>query len=163
MLIYRKTSTLAVRHVFNPEFMGTMAEAAVKHGVKVVGHVAEEAAGKLAGDWVKKVAEKVRGHLTDHSEKLSGVLVEANEKAWKTIEIALGGQRFWDRFASAEDHALREQVKAFLTSAVKEDDPGYLTACLKELRQAKEKGHLDGGHRVPPGKPRGGSRPLRTI
>ena len=23
--------------------------------------------------------------------------------AWKTIEIALGGQRFWDRFASAED------------------------------------------------------------
>ena len=72
MLIYRKTSTLAVRHVFNPEFMGTMAEAAVKHGVKVVGHVAEEAAGKLAGDWVKKVAEKVRGHLTDHSEKLSG-------------------------------------------------------------------------------------------
>ena len=64
-------------------------------------------------------------------------------KAWKTIEIALGGERFWDRFASAEDHALREQVKAFLTSAVKEDDPGYLTACLKELRQAKEKGHLE--------------------
>ena len=32
---------------------------------------------------------------------------------------------------------------AFLTSAMKEDDPNFLTACLKELRQAKDKGHLD--------------------
>ncbi len=80
---------------------------------------------------------------------MTEALALSNEKAWKTIEIALGGQRFWDRFASAEDQALREQVKAFLTSAVKEDDPGYLTACLKELRQAREKGQLtasDGFH-----------------
>ena len=33
-------------------------------------------------------------------------------------QIALGGERFWDRFAAAEDRALREQVKAFLASAV---------------------------------------------
>ena len=52
------------------------------------------------------------------------------------------GNGFWDRFASAEDQALREQVKAFLESAMPEDDPGFLTACLKELRQAKTKGHL---------------------
>ena len=163
MLIYRKTSTLAVRHVFDPGSLGTVAEAAVKHGVKVAGRVAEEAAGKLAGDWAKKLAERVRGHLTDHSEKLSAVLVHANEKAWKTIEIALGGERFWDRFASAEDHALRDQVKAFLSTAVQTDDPGYLTACLKELRQAREKGHLAGGRRVPAGQPRGRSRPLCKV
>ena len=128
-----------------PHVMGTVAEVVVKDGAKVLGHIAEEAAGKIAGDWVKKVAEKVRSHFTDHSEKLTEALARSNEKAWKTIEIALGGQRFWDRFASAEDQALREQVKAFLTSAVKEDDPGYLTACLKELRQAREKGHLTTG------------------
>ena len=142
MLIYKKTSTLAVRHVFDPHVMGTVAEVVVKDGARVLGHIAEEAAGKIAGDWVKKVAEKVRSHFTDHSEKLTGALARSNERAWKTIEIALGGQRFWDRFASAEDHALREQVKAFLASAVPEDDPGYLTACLKELRQARAKGHL---------------------
>ena len=130
MLIYRKTSALAMRHVFNPQ---------------VLGLIAEETGGKLAGDWVRTVAEKVRGHFTDHSAKLTEALAGANEKAWKTIEIALGGQRFWDRFASAEDHALREQVKAFLASAVKEDAPGYLTACLKELRQARDKGHLTAG------------------
>ncbi len=142
MLIYKKTSILAVRHVFDPQVMGTVAEVVVKDGARILGHIAEETAGKIAGDWARKVAETVRSHFTDHSEKLTEALARSNERAWKTIEIALGGQRLWDRFASAEDHALREQVKAFLTSAVKEDDPGYLTASLKELRQAREKGHL---------------------
>ncbi len=123
MLIYKKTSTLAVRHVLD-------------HGARMLGHLADA----TVGDWARNVAEAVQDHFTDHSEKLTEALARSNEKAWKTIEIALGGQRLWDRFASAEDHALREQVKAFLTSAVKEDDPGYLTACLKELRQAARKG-----------------------
>ena len=79
MLIYRKTSTLAVRHVFDPQIMGSMAEVVVKDGVKVLGHIAEEAASKLAGDLVKKLAEKVRGHLTDHSEKL-GIAISTVEK-----------------------------------------------------------------------------------
>ncbi len=127
MLIYRKTSTLAVRYVFDPHLLGALAEAA---------------AGERAGDLVKKLAENVRRHFTDHSEKLTQALDLSNDRAWKTIEIALGGQRFWDRFASAEDQALREQVKAFLASAVPEDDPGYLAACLKDLRQARQKGHL---------------------
>jgi hypothetical protein len=142
MPIYKKTSTLAVRHIFDPQVMGTMAEVVVKDSAKVLGHIAEEAAGKLAGDWVKKMAEAVRGHFTDHSERLTEALARSNERAWKTIEIALGGQRFWDRFASAEDQALRTQVKAFLESAVAEDDPDYLTACLKELRHARANGHL---------------------
>src|SRR4051812_25792629 len=103
MLIYRKTSTLAVRHVFDPHVAGTVAEVVVKDGAKVLGHVAEEVAGKLAGDWVKKIAEGVRSHFTDHSQKLTEALSRSNERAWKTIEIALGGRRFWDRFASVTD------------------------------------------------------------
>ncbi len=142
MLIYKKTSTLAVWHVLDPNVVGSVAEVVVKDGAKVLGRIAEETAGKIAGDWVKKAVEGVRSHFTDHSERLTEALAQSNEKAWKTIEIALGGQRFWDRFASAEDQALREQVKSFLESAVQEDDPGYLTASLKELRQARAKGHL---------------------
>ena len=142
MLIYKKTSTLAVWHVLDPQAVGSVAEVVVKDGAKVLGRIAEETAGKIAGDWVKKAVEGVRSHFTDHSERLTKALAQSNEKAWKTIEIALGGQRFWDRFASAEDQALREQVKSFLESAVQEDDPGYLTASLKELRQARAKGHL---------------------
>jgi hypothetical protein len=145
MSIYKKTSTLAVRQVFHPESWGAVAEAFAKDSARVFGHVAEEATGRIVGDWAKAVAEKVRGHLTDHSELLSKALAESNERAWKALEIGLGGQRFWDRFASAEDQALRDQVRDFLTSALKEDDPGYLAACLKELRQARENGLLAPG------------------
>src|SRR5271157_4805644 len=141
MSIYKRISTLAVRHVFQPEALGAVAEVVVKGITGVLGPVAGEATSKIAGDWVKNV----RSHFADHSKRLTEALARSNEKAWKTIEIALGGQLFWDRFASAEDHALREQVKAFLASAVQEDDPDYLTACLKELRQARAKGHLTAG------------------
>jgi hypothetical protein len=58
MLIYNKTSTLAVRRVFDRAVMGSVAEAMVKDSAKVLGHIAEEAAGKIAGDWVKAVAER---------------------------------------------------------------------------------------------------------
>ncbi len=88
------------------------------------------------------MAENVRSRFTDHSERLTEALALSNERAWKTIEIALGRQGFWDRFASAEDKALRDQVKAFLESALAEDDADFLTTCLKELRQARAKGHL---------------------
>jgi formylglycine-generating enzyme required for sulfatase activity len=138
MPIYEKTSTLAVWHVLDPQVIGSLAEGVVKGGAKVLGNVAEEAAGA----WVKSVVGRVRRHFTDHSEKLTEALAQSNERAWKTIEIALGGQRFWDKFAPVEDQALRAQVKSFLESAVQEDDPGYLAASLKELRQARARGHL---------------------
>jgi formylglycine-generating enzyme required for sulfatase activity/tRNA A-37 threonylcarbamoyl transferase component Bud32 len=150
MLIYKKSSTLAIRHILQPEAVGAAAEVVVKQGAQVLGHIAEEAAGKLAGDAVKKLVEGVRSHFADHSERVTLALAASNEKAWKTIEIALGGQRFWDRFASAEDQALRGQVKAFLESSVAEDDPAYLTTCLKELRQAREKAHLEPGKEFRP-------------
>jgi serine/threonine protein kinase len=151
MLVYKKTSALAVRHVFDPQVMGTLTEAVVKESARAFGNMTKEAAAKILGDWVKTVAEKVRSHFTDHSERLTEALARSNEKAWKTIEIALGGQRLWDRFASAEDQALRDQVKTFvesktfLESAVAADDPNFLTACLKELRQARAKGHFRAG------------------
>jgi formylglycine-generating enzyme required for sulfatase activity/serine/threonine protein kinase len=145
MLIFKKTSMLAVRHVLVPEVMGTVAEAVVKDTAGALGHIAAETATAIAGDWVRTVAGKVRSHFTDHSAKLAEALAKSNERAWKTIEIALGGRRFWDRFAAAEDRALRDQVKAFLESTVAGDDPDFLTACLRELRQARDKGHLAAG------------------
>ena len=117
----------------------------------------------IAGDWVKKVAEKVRSHFTDHSEKLTEALAESNEKAWKTIEIALGGQRFWDRFASAEDHALREQVKAFLDIRREGGRPRLPDRLPEGTAPGQGEGAPDGGRRVPPGEPRRGSRPLRPV
>ena len=122
MLIYKKISTLAL-------------------------DAAAGMLGEIVGVPVEKGVEHLHKHFTDHSQKLASTLATANEKAWKTIEIALGGGNFLDRFASGDQKALCRQMQQFLASSVSEDNPGYLTLCLKELRQAKDKGHLraDGG------------------
>ena len=97
---------------------------------------------QLAGDRAKDLLRLAEKHLTDHSQRLTAALDQANERAWKTLEIALGGKRLWDQLASAEDKALRQQVQTFLQSAVPGDDPGFLACCLKELREARDNQHL---------------------
>ena len=97
---------------------------------------------QLAGDRAKDLLRLAEQHLTDHSQRLTAALAQANERAWKTLEIALGGKRLWDGLASAEDKALRQQVQTFLRSAVPGDDPGFLACCLKELRAARDNQHL---------------------
>ena len=99
---------------------------------------------QMAGDRAKDLLLLVENHLTDHSQRLTAALAQANERAWKTLEIALGGKRLWDRLASAEDKALRQQVQhlRFLQSAVPGDDPSFLACCLKELREARDNQHL---------------------
>jgi hypothetical protein len=97
---------------------------------------------QIAGDRAKDLILLAENHLTDHSQWLTAALAQANERAWKTLEIALGGKRLWDRFASAEDKALREQVQTFLQGAVPGDDAGFLACCLKELREARDNQHL---------------------
>jgi hypothetical protein len=82
MLIYKRTSTLAVRHVFHPEALGALAAVVGKEGARAFGHIAEETAGKLAGDWVKKVAEQVRSHFTDHSLKLTEAVAQSNHASF---------------------------------------------------------------------------------
>ncbi|MFO0953122.1 MAG: bifunctional serine/threonine-protein kinase/formylglycine-generating enzyme family protein [Isosphaeraceae bacterium] len=110
MLIFKKSSVLAVRHVFHPEALGTAAEVIVKDGVRtlgevvvqdgprLLGHAAEEAGAKVFGDWVKKLTERARNHFTDHSQALTEAPAEANEKP----EVDRGrarGKTFRDQFA----------------------------------------------------------------
>jgi len=74
---------------------------------------------QLAADRAKDLLLLAKNHLTDHSQRLPAALAQANERAWKTLEIALGGKRLWDRLlALAEDKALCQQVQTFLQSAV---------------------------------------------
>ena len=46
---------------------------------------------QLAGPLAKDLLLRAKTHLTDHSQRLTAALTQANERAWKTLEIALGG------------------------------------------------------------------------
>src|SRR5262245_47323144 len=66
----------------------------------------------------KGVVNFLERHFVDHSQRLTRALQHSNERAWKSLEIALAGDSFWDRcklaFAKAEDKAFREQIRPFL-------------------------------------------------
>jgi serine/threonine protein kinase len=90
--------------------------------------------------------------FTDHSQKLTKALETANERAWKALEIALAGESFWNRcksaVAAAEDHAVSQQIRAFLDStplAKWSAQPQYATffrQAVTELRMARSRGLL---------------------
>jgi serine/threonine protein kinase len=91
--------------------------------------------------------------FTDQSQRLTKALQNANERAWKAFEVALGGESLWDRckltLASAEDKAFRQQVRAFLdvsplTKTSAAHGPIFRKA-LEELRAARSQGALKVG------------------
>jgi DNA-directed RNA polymerase subunit RPC12/RpoP len=103
--------------------------------VKSVGHVVDFLADKFKDD----------------SQRLSVALNNANDKAWKTIEVALAGESFWNRLvAKGEDSAFAQQIRTFLDSFAISPDvegkPDFRQCCLEEIRAARKKGLLTGAN-----------------
>ena len=98
---------------------------------------------------------KIRDHFTDDSQKLNKALQKANDRAWKSFELALTGkQTLWQRcksvFSKAEDKAFTEQMRTFLDNRSNQleqitANPKYCQICLEELRIAGEKGLFRSG------------------
>ena len=95
--------------------------------------------------------------FTDHSQRLGEALQEANESAWKALEIALAGESFWERcqalLARRENQAFGRQVRAFLDAAplagLAEQTPEFRQRCLQDLRGARQAKLLTGGSLAP--------------
>ncbi len=104
-----------------------------------------------------KVVEVLTTRFTDQSQRLTKALQTANERAWKSLEVALGGESLWERIkgklANAEDQAFREQVRAFLDASplknVKSEHLPKLQKALEELRTARSRGLLTGNSLSP--------------
>jgi serine/threonine protein kinase len=124
--------------------------------MRVVQNLAVLALRQLVSGACEKVGfdtEAVVGFLaerfTDQSQRLTVALQEANERAWKALEIALAGESYWDRckalLARAEDRAFAEHVRTFLDAAPLAELAGrakFRQQCLEELRAARKKGIL---------------------
>ena len=96
-------------------------------------------------------------HFTDHSQRLTNALQNANDRAWKAFEVALAGESLLERckvaLAHGEDKAFREQVRAFLdisplTKASAEHAQLFKQA-LQELRSVRSGGMLKAGSLTP--------------
>ncbi len=107
----------------------------------------------FAGDSLSRMAGgavvALQKFFVDHSQLLTKALKESNDRAWKTIELALSGDSFWDKvrkmFTRAEDQAFLKKIREFLDSqeitGVKNKDT-FRKQCLKELKTARSRDKL---------------------
>ncbi len=105
--------------------------------------------GVCATVGLKEGGEAVVGflvrHFSDHSQRLTAALQQANDRAWRTLEVALAGESLLGRLACAEDRAFRQQIRAFLDTPgndVTTTDAGFRERCLRDLRSARKAGRL---------------------
>src|SRR5262249_11619290 len=105
---------------------------------------------QVAGDGAENVVKAIGDRFSDRGGQLTEALRRASERAWRTLEIALAGESFWNRLDAAEDKAFRQQVRGLLESmtltrrTTKEESRRL---CLAELRAARKDGLLLGGTR----------------
>ncbi len=112
-----------------------------------------EAIGLAAGTGaVDGVVGFLSRRFLDHSQALMDALQQANEKAWRTLEVALAGDSLWDRvklvFTSGDDKAFRAQLQPFLTVCPMAELNGrdqFRQDSLRELRAAAKANLLIGG------------------
>ena len=111
-----------------------------------------EGAAKLAAGGVGAIAassaiDYLTERFTDQSDRLVTALARANERAWRTLEVALAGDSFWQRcgdlFRPGEEKGFRDQVRTWLAGGPETAAPAFRDACLAELRAARRAGLLD--------------------
>jgi formylglycine-generating enzyme required for sulfatase activity len=116
---------------------------------QVIGAVAGDEAGDIAGKAAAPVIQFVEQRFTDHSSTLPKALTNANNRAWQSLSIALAGDSFLDKinvfFASGDYKGMREQVQHFLQDkniGFEGASADFRRRCLIELKMAKQAGKL---------------------
>ena len=81
------------------------------------------------------------------SQRLLRALQRANERAWKTLEVALVGEGLWNKLDRAEDKAFRQQIRVFLDALPLGHSSGrsdFRLQCLADIKGAHRKALLLG-------------------
>ena len=99
-----------------------------------------------AGVFIMPASGYLVDHFKDHSERLGDALKDANQRAWRTLEIALAGESLRTLLDRQEEKAFRNQIRQALDAnplnEIGDADADFRRSCLDELREARRKGLL---------------------
>jgi serine/threonine protein kinase len=105
---------------------------------------------------VKLTADRIEKWYADHTRILPDAIERANDRAWRSLAVALGGDGLIGQitrlFASGSDMAIREQVAGFLHSTAHElshSPVEFRKECLAELKRAGKERALAAGRIAP--------------
>jgi tRNA A-37 threonylcarbamoyl transferase component Bud32 len=98
------------------------------------------------------IASWLGQRFIDQSRRLTVALERANEQAWATLEMALGGDGLFATlgrlFKQVDQKALADDVRQFLSASAgqlgPDRGPQFRRQCLLELRSARSAALLDG-------------------
>jgi serine/threonine protein kinase len=96
---------------------------------------------QVAGEGAERVLNLIGDHFSDRSQSITRALRKANDRAWRSLEIALAGESVWSFFDAADDKALRKHLKQFIDTAPLPDLTNRQKArnlILAELRDARK-------------------------
>jgi serine/threonine protein kinase len=116
----------------------------------------KQVVGGIVYETVSTAAKFVEERFADPSQKLPRALARANDRAWKTLSIALAGEGWFNQlknwFAAGEEKALAEQIRVFLkTNSFRFDGSSaqFRKKCLGELNAARQAGLLSMANLAP--------------
>src|SRR5207248_845196 len=105
----------------------------------------------LIGDAASNVIKKLHNHFSDHSDRLVGALAASNDRAWKTLELALAGESFWERckslVRSGDQTKFRDEMRIYLKNLKMpngSEPEKFRRFCLADLKAARKEGILGG-------------------
>ena len=117
----------------------------------VAGDALQSIGGNLAGNAMGHVAGFLYNHFRDHSDRLSKALFQSTDRAWKTLELTLAGESFWERckglVASGDQTKFRDEMRRYLKALALpggSDPEKFRRLCLAELKAARKEGLLGG-------------------
>lgn len=118
----------------------------VKSAVQAVSGPGGEAAAQTVVNFLGR-------HFTDHSQRLTLAFRNANDRAWRAVEIALQGESWWGRVRGrlqpAEDRAFSQQVQLYLSQVKLAGNTVDPAKVLEQLREARRRKLLDQGSLTP--------------
>src|SRR5262245_18343287 len=116
----------------------------------------KQVVGGVVAETVESAVRFVEQHCADNSQALPRALAEANDRAWKTLSIALAGDGWFNQlknwFAPGDEKALAKQVRLFLKSSPVRFDGSsaqFRKKCLAELKAARQAGLLSACNHSP--------------
>jgi hypothetical protein len=141
-------------HIINlMEAPPMIAESMFKLALVQIFGVEQETADKITslGGLTKGVVGLLQKHFADPTGKLPKALHRSNQRAWKTLELALSGDGWLTKlqrwFARGEDKAVAHQIRAFLEVQCLRELKGQPAEvrqyCLEDLCAAREKKVLE--------------------
>src|SRR5262249_42452224 len=116
----------------------------------------KQVVGGVVAETVESAVKFIEQHCADKSQPLPRALAKANDRAWKTLSIALAGDGWFDQlknwFTPGDEKALADQVRLFLKSSRFPLDGSaaqFRRKCLAELNAALQAGLLSARHPSP--------------